>query len=161
MSRLTIPLKSQVYYSALYHGLLLATFLTFSLVLMLFPRSRRFCFDSPRLDSPGTETRLAGEQKPAATETKASEWAAMVEGGIISMMAPKGKASGLGDLGQQVADQVNHTLVKNMQDKEAAGEKESGAAEGTSQKDKAMELYGQPTMKIIGGLADKWERMAK
>jgi hypothetical protein len=85
----------------------------------------------------------------------------MVQGGIMSMIAPKGSANGVGDLGQQVADQVNHTLVKNMQDKEASGEKESGAAEGSSQKDKAIELYGQPTMKIIGGLADKWERMAK
>jgi hypothetical protein len=48
-----------------------------------------------------------------------------------------------------------------MQNKEDSGEKEPGAAEDTNQKDKAIELYGQPTMKIIGGLADKWERMAK
>jgi hypothetical protein len=127
----------------------------------LSPRSRRFCFDPPQRDGLGTETRLAGQQKPAATETKASEWATTVEGGIMSRMAPKGKANGVGDLGQQVADEVNHTLVKNMEDKEAAGENESGTAESTSQKDKAIELYGQPTMRIIGGLADKWERMAK
>jgi hypothetical protein len=85
----------------------------------------------------------------------------MVDGGIMSMMAPKGTASGVGDLGQQVADEPNQDMVKDMQNKEDSGEKEPGAAEDTNQKDKAIELYGQPTMKIIGGLADKWERMAK
>lgn len=73
---------------------------------------------------------------------------------LISITTP-GKTSG-GEAGDKAMQEVNGVMVKDM--KKRSSEKE---LEEKSKKEVAEEIYGKPIMRVIGGVADKWERVAK
>lgn len=58
----------------------------------------------------------------------------------------------------KVSEEVNGVMVKDMERRRGMGEGDGGEMSKT---DEAIELYGRPFMRLIGGLADKWERNAK
>lgn len=62
-----------------------------------------------------------------------------------------------GKVSEMVKEEINGVLVRDMQRKKETGEID----EDVNKKDMAIELYGKPAMRLIGGLADKYERIAK
>ncbi len=93
---------------------------------------------------------------PAATESQANEWAGSIQGLFTSMITPSGGGGSGGNA--KVVEEVNGVMVKNMEKRKEMGD---GDEEVVNKKDVAVEMYGKPAMRIIGGLADKWERAAK
>lgn len=145
------------------YDLIITTFLLFLSTLVLFPPARYICFRTPTistptstayLDNPANETSTG----PAATETKAADWAGSIQDMFTSIATPSGGGKGGGKAGELVHEQVNGVMVKGMDArKDMEGEQEGKV----DKKDVAMEIYGKPAMKVVGGLADKWERTAK
>ncbi|KAK4687961.1 hypothetical protein P7C73_g2149, partial [Tremellales sp. Uapishka_1] len=153
-SRTTVALV--VYSIAFYYNHISTAVLLFFSVLVLVPSSRRFCFASPQKIPSASSPEAQGEpRRYADTETKASNWAEEMQDLFTSFASPGSVGSGgkVGDM--DVSEEVNGVMVRDM---ERRGDSDS--AEGKSKKEMAMELYGKPSMKIIGGLADKWERVA-
>ncbi|WWC86556.1 uncharacterized protein L201_001433 [Kwoniella dendrophila CBS 6074] len=141
-----------VYSIAWYSNLIISSLLLFLGSLILSPATRRFCFDPPE------HYRLRNEsstQSLADSEDKASNWAGGMLDMITSMVTPGGEAKAGHAVEQTVTEEVNGMVVNNMQKKEA-----NHNLEGKSDKEKAIHLYARPTMRIIGGIADKWERVA-
>lgn len=66
----------------------------------------------------------------------------------------------MGGFQKQISENAKEMMDKDMERKEEAGAT-GPEDEKSNRKDKAIELYAQPTMRIIGGIADKWERIAK
>ena len=132
----------QVYSFAWGSDLIISTFLFFISTVILSPSFRDFCFHTPNShDSTG----------PAATQGEATQWAKSLQDMVTSAGGQGGKVS------EMVAEEVNGVLVRDMKRKKEIGELD----EDSTKKDVAVELYGKPAMRIIGGLADKYERIAK
>ena len=72
------------------------------------------------------------------------------------MSTPGGGSGGSSKVGKEVTEEVNGVVVRGI-DRDRTVE----LGEGASKKEMAIALYGQPLMRIIGGIADKWERVAK
>nr|XP_031858990.1 uncharacterized protein CI109_005658 [Kwoniella shandongensis]KAA5526062.1 hypothetical protein CI109_005658 [Kwoniella shandongensis] len=136
------------YSLAWYLNLITTSFLLFLATLVLFPPARHYCFASP---SRSVTSQDQTDWSPSATESKASEWASTMRDTLTSLTNPAGGAKGFES---QVTEEVNGVMVSDMKKKEDSELKDK------STKDKAIALYGKPAMRIIGGLADKWERIA-
>jgi hypothetical protein len=123
-------------------------------MLVLFPRTRSFCFAPPRKYFTASEK--PDPWGPAGTEANATKWADTAQDVFTSFAAP-GAAKSTPKAAKQVQEEVNGVLVKDME-RQKGEELNEGDMD---KKEAAMELYGKPFMKIVGGLADKWERFAK
>lgn len=132
--------------------MILTTLLLFLGILVLFPSARSYCYARPNAPYPWG---------PAASEQKASSWAGEVEELFLSVAKPSKTSKTSKTLAGHASDRVREKIDGDMQTKEEQGEKEPEEGKHMKRSDKVMELYGQPTMRIIGGLADKWERIAK
>ena len=141
---------------AWFYNLLYTTFLLFSSGLILSPEFRQYSFrrrsnDSPTLD----QTPPSG---PANAEKQASHWATSVQDLITSMTVSPGPSGGGGSqVSNMVHEEVNGVMVDNMKKRSNMNDEEIKG----NRKEVALELYGKPMMRIIGGMADKWERIAK
>lgn len=111
-----------------------------------------------KVEPPESSNRM-DEWGPAASEDKASEWADTVIDLMKAAALPKETTNeGVQQVKSGAEREINGVMVKDMKKRGPEGEK---AAKEKSKKELAIELYGQPTMRVIGGLADKWERIAK
>ncbi|WVR09709.1 hypothetical protein IAU60_006785 [Kwoniella sp. DSM 27419] len=133
----------QVYSLAWCCNLITATLLVFLMIMVLRPDARRYCFANRAQDD------------AASSEKAAANWADTMEEVITSMTMP-GRSGAVHDVESQLTDKVQAVLQEDMEKKDSVGD-----LEGLKDRDKAIELYARPAMRIIGGLADKWERVAK
>ena len=132
----------QVYSLAWSSDFIISTFLLFLSTIVLSPIFRDFCFHaSTRQDSPGI----------AATQTQAMQWAQSIQDMFTSAGDGGEKVS------EMVSEEINGVIVRDMKMKKEI----DGGDEHLEKKDIAVEFYGKPAMRIIGGLADKYERIAK
>jgi hypothetical protein len=106
------------------------------------------------------ESRQSNPWGPAAVESKASTWAQNVQDIILAFSTPGKSKTGAQDIADQAAGAVDEMLENDMKKKEAAGTKIDGE-EHDSRSEKAVQFYAQPAMRALGGIADKWERLAK
>ena len=141
--------------------------------------------DLAKLD-PADPIRLAYDRQhnpwgAAATETSARDWANIVIDTVRSMVHPNTGGSQAKKVQGEVTGKVDERMKRSMDRKKRGslnvadqaefgsggfemGEKEregEDAWSNKSEQDKVQETYLQPTMRVIQGLADKWERLAK
>ncbi|ORY28959.1 hypothetical protein BCR39DRAFT_533329 [Naematelia encephala] len=159
-----------VYSYAWYCNLIITTLLLFLSILILFPKARRFCFGASvrphhpihSLDDNYTTkvaaSRARDEWSPAATEFKATNWAQSISDTLVSVSSPK-SSDQMESVTQGIQTTVDEQLGRDMRKKEIAGATMPGDAE-LSRKDKAVSMYAQPGMRVVAGMADKWERFA-
>ncbi|WRT66641.1 uncharacterized protein IL334_003600 [Kwoniella shivajii] len=141
-----------VYSLAWYNNQIFTTLLLFFATLILVPSSRSYCFSAPMNSDIKEEQDASGL---SASEDKANKWADSVTQVITSFATPGGGGKGGQNVEKQVTEEVNGVIVKDMRKKEDVNDMKD-----KSDKEKAIILYARPTMRIIGGLADKWERIA-
>jgi hypothetical protein len=152
--------------------MIIPTLLAFLSVLIFFPSSREFFFAPPldtdtppdRLSPDDTraiaEDKLRDEWSPAGTEAKATSWAQNVQDLLMSVSSPKGGSTDAEVVAKGVQRKTDQRLDRDMSKLEDAGALDEEDKE-MSRKDKAIKMYAQPALRIIGGLVDKWERVAK
>ncbi|WWC68276.1 uncharacterized protein I206_102199 [Kwoniella pini CBS 10737] len=140
-----------VYSIAWHFEVILSTFVLFLGSLILSPTTRQFCFDPP--SAYRTQARQTS-QGMADSEARANGWADSMMG-MMTTITTGGDGDGGQKAEEKFTEEVNGMIVEDMQRKE-----QSAGLEGKSDKEKAIELYARPTMRIIGGIADKWERIA-
>lgn len=76
----------------------------------------------------------------------------------MSLFSPGGKKTGKGqEVMEKAEEKVNGVMVQDMKHQ---AHSEQGA-DDMGKKEMAVEVYGKPGMRILGGLIDKWERVAK
>lgn len=96
---------------------------------------------------------------PAASEDKAADWADIVIDLMKATALPKETTNeGVQEVKDTADREINGVMVKDMKKRGETGEKET---KEKSKKELAIDLYGQPAMRVVAGLADKWERIAK
>jgi hypothetical protein len=152
--------------------MIITTFLLFLSLLVLSPSSRRFCFDPPLIVrhpkpsvdkpdklAPAPSSHRPDRWGPAASEDKARAWAETVMDIVKAAATPYSASNeGTQELQEKVSGEVNGVMVRDVNKRGGEGIED---AKEKSKKALAMDLYGQPAMRVIGGLADKWERVAK
>lgn len=142
----------------------MSTILAITCAVILFPTFKEFFFAKPYLilrppsisndpvpiliPPPATPD----PKSPSSSEAKASEWADRMQDIVMSLVSPGGDSGGHGV--KDVEEEVNGMLVKDM-------ERQQDDGKGQSKTQFALKTYGQPLMRIIGGIADKWERAGK
>jgi hypothetical protein len=157
-----------VYAYAWWCNLILTTLLVFLSILIFSRSSRRFFFERPvlthRMDAEDisrlAEERTADPWGPSASESKATAWSQHVQDALLSVTGSSQGDKEATEIAQDAQEGVEEHLQADMKKREDAGDIEKGDAE-MSRKDKAIKLYAQPAMRVISGLADKWERVAK
>lgn len=160
-----------MYAAAWWYNVICTTLVLFATALVVFPAFRRYAFDPPRQtlhlpptpanhDRPVTTTIPAPSpidpNNPSSSENQAVQWAETVQSVLTSLFSPT-STSGDETVTRTVKEVVNGVIVNDMQRKR---ERQEDDVE-EKKTDLAIRLYGQPAMRIIGGLADKWERAAK
>lgn len=163
---------AKVYAYAWYCNLIFTSIISFLSILILFPSSRRFFFLPPVQPTAPPEylkfddtAKLAEKRQdnpwgPAGSEAKATGWAQNIQEVIKSLTTPKGGEKEAKTITQGAQSAVEAHLQGDMKKREDAGNLDEGDAE-LKKKDKAVKLYAQPGLRFIGGLSDKWERVAK
>ena len=136
-------------------NLVTTSFLLFLSANLLFPSFRHFCFDPP---GDALTATASLEDSISATEEKATQWAESILDLFMSVASPSGGSKGATDVGEMVSEEVNGVMVNDMH-RQGVGEK--GESDKGDTKQQAIQLYGKPAMRIIGGVADKWERVGK
>lgn len=97
----------------------------------------------------------------AAVEKQATRWADNVSEIIKSLATPEGGGKGAESLQNGVKDKVSKKVDEEVEQVQKTGNKSKEEGDEQSRKQMATELYAQPAMRILGGLVDKWERIAK
>jgi len=162
----TLRLVIQIYCLAWNYNLIITSFLLFLSTLILAPATRELCFRAPQHNKEGIDScsKLTdhGDEAgvgPAATEAAANQWVKSMQGLLKSIASPTGGGEGADKIGKLVSEEVNGVMVQDMRREQALdGGNED---EPVDKKALTIEQYGKPAMRIIGGLADKWERIAK
>lgn len=81
-----------------------------------------------------------------------------MESVLMSLVAPGGASSGKSkEVMEKAEEEVNGVMVKEYKHHT----KDEHGADDMGRTEMAKEMYGKPGMKIMGGLVDKWERIAK
>lgn len=137
-------------------------------ILVLFPRSRRFFFERPVYRSDAGSGGGAVEAKvrsrtdsawgPAATEASATQWAASVQDVVHSMSTGKTQPEEEKSMKMDVKEQAEEKADEELDALKAAGQADP-EDEKRSRRELVTRMYAQPSMRILAGLADKWERM--
>lgn len=60
-----------------------------------------------------------------------------------------------------VSDNLQGKIDKDIVRAQDSGQKSEKEADGQSRKEMAVQMYALPAMRVISGLVDKWERVAK
>ena len=152
--------------------MILPTLLSFLSILIFSPESRTFFF-APPPEAPASPERvskddttalahdkLRDEWSPAGTESKATSWAQGVQHLVTSLSSPQGSSKEAERVTEAVQRKTDAHLDEDMKKRGDAGAPKDEDGD-MSRKDKAIMMYAQPAMWIVGGLADKWERVAK
>lgn len=147
--------------------MIIATFLSFLSILVLVPASRRWFFEtaahriSNNKDGKDAE-RIVSERTdniwgPAAVESSATRWAEGVQDAISSMAAgqkpPQEKSAREG-----LKSAFDDKLKDDLENQDMADRKDA-KDDKRNRKELAIRLYGQPAMRVVAGIADKWERL--
>jgi len=158
---------TQIYSYAWWCNLIIATFLIFLSILVLAPSSRRWLFESAahrvsdKRDGEEAEKIVAQRTKnewgPAAVEDSATQWAQGVQEAITSMSTgqkpPQEKSAREG-----IKKAFDEKLEEDLDEQEESGNGDS-KDDKRKRRELAARLYGQPAMRVVAGLADKWERL--
>jgi hypothetical protein len=146
--------------------MIIPTILVFISILVLIPSSRRFFFESAahrivKQDGRAVEkivnARAQDPWGPAATEESATHWAEGVQDVITSLSAghtTKEEKSARKTVKAKFDSKLDEDKDK-LKDADQGDEKD----DDRNRKDLAVRMYAQPTMRVVAGLADKWERM--
>lgn len=133
---------------------------------MLVPSSRTFFFqiaahrtisarDGKAVESLVKE-RTESTWGPAATENSATRWADSVQN-VVQSMATAGTVDEEKDIKEGLKEQIEKGAENDLEKMKSAGQDDS-EDDDRSKRELAIRMYAQPGMKVISGLADKWER---
>jgi hypothetical protein len=160
---------TQIYSYAWWCDLIIATFLSFISILVLLPSSRRWFFETAAHRISGNKDgkdaqRIVSERTenlwgPAAVESSATEWAEGVQS-VISSMAAGQKPPQEKTAREGMKQAFDDKLKEDVEEQDMAGKKDE-KEDKRNRKELAIRLYGQPAMRVVAGIADKWERLEK
>lgn len=156
----------QIYTYAWWCEMIIPAILVSVSILVLIPSSRRFFFESAahrRVRQDGKAVQKIVDERaqdpwgPAATEESATHWAEGVQDLVTSL------AAGQTTKEEKDARQTVKTNFDEKLDEDKGKLKDAGQGDekddDRSRKDLAVRMYAQPTMRVVAGIADKWERM--
>lgn len=151
-----------MYIYAWYCEYILTTLFSFLSLLVLVPSSRDYFFEPP-LD---LDVDVAAPNwGPAAIEANSSKWANNILGTVTAISS--GQGGQMDKVQKSLAEKKDEMLQASIERRggsddqvEVDGETK-GEDDDKADKDKAIDLYARPAMRVVGGLADKWERIAK
>ena len=156
----------QVYSYAWWCELIITTFLTFLSILVLIPSSRTFFFQTAahritsRRDGETVEGLVKDRTKstwgPAATEQSATKWAESVQS-VAQSMTKAGTPDEEQNIKNDLEEKIEKGARKDLDKMESAGQKDPEDEE-RSKRELVIRMYAQPGMKVLSGMADKWER---
>jgi hypothetical protein len=147
--------------------MIIPSILVFVSILVLIPSSRRFFFEraahrvTKETDGKAVhqlvEERAENPWGPAAVEASATHWAEGVQDVVTSLSAghtTKEEKSARKAVKAKFDEKLD-------QDKEKLHEADQGDEKDDerNRKELALKMYAQPAMRVVAGLADKWERM--
>jgi len=96
---------------------------------------------------------------PAAVESSATRWAEGVQDAVSSLAAgqkpPQEKA-----VREGAKEAFDDKLKEDLEAQDTADRKDP-KDDKRNRKELAIKLYGQPAMRVVAGIADKWERLEK
>lgn len=96
---------------------------------------------------------------PAAVESSATRWAEGVQDAVSSLAAgqkpPQEKA-----VREGAKEAFDDKLKEDLEAQDTADRKDT-KDDKRNRKELAIKLYGQPAMRVVAGIADKWERLEK
>lgn len=134
--------------------------------MVLIPSSRKFFFQTAahRITSKRDGETVEGLVKertestwgPAATEQSATKWAESVQG-VAQSMATAGTTSEEKDIKEGLEEQIEKGAKKDQEKMKSAGQEDPDDKD-RSKKELVIRMYAQPGMRVLSGLADKWER---
>jgi len=94
---------------------------------------------------------------PAAVESSATKWAESVQD-VVSSMAAGQKPSQEKTAREGIKEAFDDKLKEDVEAQDTAGQKDP-KDDKRNRRDLAIRLYGQPAMRVVAGIADKWERL--
>jgi len=96
---------------------------------------------------------------PAAVESSATRWAEGVQDAVSSLAAGQ-KPSQEKSVRDGAKKAFDDKLKEDLEAQDSADRKDP-KDDKRNRRELAIKLYGQPTMRVIAGIADKWERLEK
>jgi hypothetical protein len=98
---------------------------------------------------------------PAAVEGQAAKAADTATQMIQQLATGTGGGKVAGKAQETVTNDIQGKLDRDIERARTSGQKSDKEGDEQSRKEMAIQMYAEPAMKVISGLVDKWERIAK
>jgi hypothetical protein len=96
---------------------------------------------------------------PAAVESSATRWAEGVQDAVSSLAAGQ-KPPQEKSVREGAKQAFDDKLKEDLEEQDTADRKDP-KDDKRNRRELAIKLYGQPAMRVVAGIADKWERLEK